>query len=52
MWLYLTALSTACVALLRRAIAESDTLSKQMANYVDNGKRQEQAADNAAAVQR
>jgi hypothetical protein len=42
--------STVCIALFRRAIAESGTLSTQMANYVD-GKQQERAMDDAAAVQ-
>jgi hypothetical protein len=51
-WLYLTALLTACVVLLRHVVTKSGTRSMLMAeNYDDNGKQQELAADNAAAVQ-
>jgi hypothetical protein len=42
----------ACVTLLERAIAKSSMLSTLMANYVDNGKWQERAVENTAAVQR
>jgi hypothetical protein len=52
-WLYLTALSTACVAPLGHAITKSGTRSVLMAkNYDDNDKQQELVVDNAVVVQR
>jgi hypothetical protein len=45
------ALLVACVAPLRQAIAKLNMRSTPMPNYIDNGKRQERAADDAAAVQ-
>ncbi len=49
-WPYLTASSTACAAPLGHAIAESGMQSALMANYVNNGKWQEQTADDTCHV--
>ena len=49
-WLYLTAPSTACTALLEHAVAKSGTQSALMANYINNGKWQERAADDTCHV--
>jgi hypothetical protein len=49
-WLYLTVLSTACAAPLGHAFAESGMQSTPMANYVNNSKCQEWAADDTCHV--
>jgi hypothetical protein len=52
-WLYLTALLTACVAPLGHVITKLGTRSVLMPEtYGDNDKQQELAVNNAAAVQR
>jgi hypothetical protein len=48
--MFLTALLTACITPLRHAIAKLVTQSAPMADYVNNGKQQEQATDNTHPV--
>ncbi len=49
-WLYLMESLTACATLLGHAIVVPGTQSTPMANYVDNGRWQERAADDACHI--